>query len=212
MSAIPRLDRPWQQSMPGPASSASPRVRTPSSSQALPAARSAGSMFASGMMQRSNPICAASRTRKRRLRNAANLARKSHFAKHRRRLRESRGCARSTRSPPARRDRTRVHRSVIPPAIFTKTSSPITHESGTLFENCKQQRQPLGIDPIRHPARRAIAARADEHLYLDEDWPRAFNRAEDGRAGSVDGPLSKKHLRRIRHGLEPGRGHLKDAN
>src|SRR4051812_30949298 len=62
---VPRYERPTIPSNhERRASSASPALRTPTSSQLPPTAiRSSGSMFASGMTQRRNPICAASRIR-----------------------------------------------------------------------------------------------------------------------------------------------------
>ena len=107
------------------ASSASPTVRTPTSSHSPAGARSDGSMFASGMMQRRNPICAASRTRSARLRDAADLAGQPDLAEHRGRRRDRRGCARSTRSPRATPRSDAGSSTVIPPAMFTNTSSPI---------------------------------------------------------------------------------------
>ena len=108
------------------ASSASPTVRTPTSSHVRRrAAGSAGSMLASGMMQRANPICAASRTRS----GAWVMPRTSPASPTSPNIAVVGGIdavpdARGDRRQ-RRRDPTPARRRVIPPAMFTNTSSPI---------------------------------------------------------------------------------------
>ena len=188
------------------------RPSTPTSSQSPAAPRSAGSMLASGMTQRRNPICAASRTRS----AACEMPRTSPASPTSPNtavvggidaVAHARGDGRERR-----RDRPPARRRVIPPAMFTNTSSPDQVQAGALLEHRQQQRQPLLIDAARHPPRVAVGAGADERLHLDENRPRALRpRTAPPSPARSTGRSARNSCDGLGTGRRPRAGHLEHA-
>src|SRR5262245_50783992 len=85
-------------------------------------------------------------------------------------------------------------------------------KSDLLLENGDEQRQAVGIDPERRPARSTEGARSDQRLELDEYGPRALDRRHHDRAGDADGSLGEEELRGIDDGREAVVLHLEDAD
>jgi hypothetical protein len=76
-------------------------------------------------------------------------------------------------------------------------------------EDGDDHRQALGVDAGAHAARHGQVGRGDERLYLEQEGPRALERAADCRADFAGG--AAEELRRVGHALQPGAGHLEDA-
>jgi len=103
-----------------------------------------------------------------RLGNAADLAGEPHLAEHRR------GGGNDPVAD-ARRDR-REHAEVRRRLVHRHPARDVHEhivadevEAGTLLEDREQQREPLRIDPARHPTGVPVGAGADQRLHLDED-------------------------------------------
>ena len=190
------------------ASSASPTVRTPTTSS--PSGTSAAARLLSGITQRVNPSCRASRARNPACvvvrtspaspisPNTATCGGHGAIAQARR----DRGHHREIRSRLIHGNATRhVHEHIVGRQI----------ETGALVQHCEQQRQAIRIQSARRSPGIAERRCTDERLHFDEDRPRSFNRAEHRGARDVGRPLREKQLRRIHHRLQAGTGHLEHA-
>ena len=193
------------------ASRASWTERTPTSSHCPAIAlRPAGSMLASGTMHRANPICAASRTRW----AACVTARTSPARPTSPNMAVVAGTTRFRKLEAIAATNAKVRGGFVhchPPGDVDEHVVAEQIEAGALLQHREQQRQPLLIDPARHPPRRAVGGRAHERLDLHQNRARALDRAEHGRPGRVRGPFRQKQLRGIRNGTQAARGHLEDA-
>ncbi len=77
-------------------------------------------------------------------------------------------------------------------------------------EHGDDHREPLRVDAGRDAPRHREVCLRDERLHLEQDRPRALERARDGGARlAVD--RAAEDLRRVGHADEPGPGHLEDA-
>ena len=100
---------------------------------------------------------------------------------------------------------------LMPPAMFTNTSSRDQVQAGALLEHRQQQRQAVLIDAHRHAPRLAVAAGADERLHFDQQRPRAFEAAQHRRTRRRGRALGEEQRRGIGHRPQPGAGHLEHA-
>src|SRR6185369_6545952 len=81
-----------------------------------------------------------------------------------------------------------------------------------LREHREQQRDPLWVDAIHRPARKAEARGRDQGLHLDEERTRAFDRRDDDAARDAAAALLEEHLRRVHDLSEAALPHLEHAD
>ena len=184
------------------ASSASPTWRTPTSSAPSRLCRCASpSTLAAGRTMRVNPICSASRMRSPacgtpRISPPSPTSPKTAVAVDQRPVANAGGDGRDDRQIGGRLFDVHPARDV--------DEDIVGHEvqPGALLEHRQQQRQAVLIDADRHPLGHAVRRRAGQRLHLDEDRPRAFDRAQHRRTRRRHRPLGEKERRRIGDRLE----------
>ena len=83
-------------------------------------------------------------------------------------------------------------------------------QPGVAGEHREDHREPLGVDAGGDPPRHREVARRDERLDLEQQRPRALDRAGDGGA-DLARLAAAEERRGVGHADEPGAGHLEHA-
>ena len=166
------------------ASSASPTVRTPTTRQSARARRS-GASVAVGQRRTAETELRRLAHAQRRLRRRPHFAGQADLAEHHD-VRRNRPVAQARRD---RRDDRQVGRRLVDASCRRRRSRTHRRSRGSgptrLSSTASSSDEPVLIEAARRPPRVAERRRADERLHLDEDRPRAFDRAQHRRAGHV---------------------------